>query len=890
MKITKRLFAVLLTLVLLCVGVPFEVSAATDVDSGTCGENLTWLLDSDGKLTIYGTGSMNSYNSNSYNGKFATSAPWGQYYKQIKTIIIGDCVTSIGSYAFYGCSSLTSVTIPDGLTSISVYVFFDCTGLISVKIPDSVSSIGNYAFIECSSLTSVTIPDGVTSIGDGVFKYCHSLTSVTIPDSVTSIGTAAFSYCYSLISLTIPDSVTSIGWFAFYNCTSLTSVTIPDGVTSIAPCAFNNCTSLANVTIGNGVTDIGADAFSGCRSLTSVTIPNSVTSIGTYVFISCTSLTSVTIPYSVTSIGEGAFKYCLADMVIFGYSGSCAHTYAEENGFIFSVIDDIPYVTLHTQQNTNTPQFSAHGVANRYAEVCIYDDETLLDTVLADANGHWSGNFTLANLEDPSDHTITAVVTKDGEPVTVTDNVSYDSNAFYPVDFTLTHIGTMIDLLQVRHVNLSVLSSSLMTFNVKLNRAVTNLALTSTKGSEVKTMNATFDAATGTWTAQGWFDPKNHSYVPGELGIRVNGSEDLAFETANISYLIDPSGYVYEAVKSNRVEGASALIFYRDSEGHPMLWDANQYEQDNPQTTDSMGVYHWDVTEGAWRVKVVKGGYEPAYSDWMDVPPEWTEVAIPLVTNNAPTVETVEKSEDSYVISFSQYMDITSVNSTNVVFSVSGSTVAGTLTALNAEVSGTNNSVEYASEFKFVPNVEPQGKLDLTISNVANYAGIGLEEDYTAENLNKSEHVHTYTSSVTTQPTCTKPGVRTFTCTSCAAGTEGHAYTEKINALGHAYVNHAAKEPTCEEPGWDAYQTCSRCSYTTFAEKEALGHIAEDEDGYRDREDGGKPREGADLCPQCGKVHKGFFQKIIGFFHKIIYNLTHLFKKDDASAKTNSKK
>ena len=123
MKITKRLFAVLLTLVLLCVGVPFEVSAATDVDSGTCGENLTWLLDSDGKLTIYGTGSMNSYNSNSYNGKFATSAPWGQYYKQIKTIIIGDCVTSIGSYAFYGCSSLTSVTIPDGLTSISDYAF-----------------------------------------------------------------------------------------------------------------------------------------------------------------------------------------------------------------------------------------------------------------------------------------------------------------------------------------------------------------------------------------------------------------------------------------------------------------------------------------------------------------------------------------------------------------------------------------------------------------------------------------------------------------------------------------------------------------------------------------------------------------------------------------------
>ncbi len=86
----------------------------------------------------------------------------------------------------------------------------------------SVTSIGNYAFYRCSSLTSITIPDSVTSIGDSAFSDCSSLTSITIPDSVTSIGDEAFSYCTSLTSITIPDSVTSIGVGAFEDCNNLT--------------------------------------------------------------------------------------------------------------------------------------------------------------------------------------------------------------------------------------------------------------------------------------------------------------------------------------------------------------------------------------------------------------------------------------------------------------------------------------------------------------------------------------------------------------------------------------------------------------------------------------------------------------------------------------------
>ena len=223
---------------------------------------------------------------------------------------IPDSVTSIGRYAFYGCTSLTSVTIPGSVTSIGVYAFDSCASLISVTIPDGVTSIGDSAFDYCTSLTSVTIPGSVTSIGDSVFYHCTSLASVTIPDSVTSIGRYAFAYCKSLTSVAIPDGVTSIGEKAFSQCTSLTSVAIPDSVTSIGERAFYECTSLTSVTIPDSVTSIGDYAFSGCTSLTSVTIPDSVTSIGEGTFEDCTSLTSVTIPDSETSIGDYAFSYC----------------------------------------------------------------------------------------------------------------------------------------------------------------------------------------------------------------------------------------------------------------------------------------------------------------------------------------------------------------------------------------------------------------------------------------------------------------------------------------------------------------------------------------------------------------------------------------------------
>ena len=277
-------------------------------------------------------------------------------------------VTTIGGYAFYNCSSLTSVTIPDSVTTIGVLAFWNCDSLTSVTIPDSITEIGVQAFEGCSSLTRVTIPDSVTTIGGWAFEGCRSLTSVAIPDSVTEIGYGVFAECSNLrefngkyasedgrcliidgtlnsfapaglTEYVIPDSVTTIGYYAFSGCSSLTSVTIPDSVTTIENYAFYYCSSLTSVTIPDSVTTIGVGAFSGCSSLTKFngkfasedgrcliidgtlnsfapaefteyTIPNSVTAIGDEAFSNCDSLTSVTIPNSVTTIGRDAFYNC----------------------------------------------------------------------------------------------------------------------------------------------------------------------------------------------------------------------------------------------------------------------------------------------------------------------------------------------------------------------------------------------------------------------------------------------------------------------------------------------------------------------------------------------------------------------------------------------------
>ena len=206
---------------------------------------------------------------------------------ELISVIIPDSVTFIVGDTFFGCDKLSNIDVDinnvsyksvdgnlyskDGKTLIGYAIGKTAT---SFTIPDSVTSIGDWAFAGCTNLTSVTIGNNVTSIGSSAFADCTSLTSVTIGNNVTSIGSFAFADCTSLTSVTIGNNVTSVGDCAFYNCDGLTSVTIGNSVTNIGYNAFYDCDDLTSVTIGNSVTSIGYAAFEDCTSLTSVKFTN----------------------------------------------------------------------------------------------------------------------------------------------------------------------------------------------------------------------------------------------------------------------------------------------------------------------------------------------------------------------------------------------------------------------------------------------------------------------------------------------------------------------------------------------------------------------------------------------------------------------------------------
>ena len=347
-----------------------DVAMAT-VASGTCGDNLTWMLDDGGTLTISGTGEMADFSS----GNGGYKIPWGAYDDEITKIDIKDGVTSISAMAFTISNDYDlEVIIPNSVKNIGKWCFEGC-GFTRISLPDTITTIPESTFSNCSNLAEIHIPASVTRIEDSAFQNCDSLKTVEIPENVKYMGACVFFDCAALESVKFcgdspeiaPEYVGAIfdqniiayypagnvswnsetlqdynyettTWIAYtkpgdtdedakwslengiltiwgtsgidyrgWNKENVKSVIIQDGITSIRDLAFSGCGEMTNITIPDSVSSIGNRAFYKCGSLKNITISSS---IGNGVFAGCSSLETVEILDNVTSIGDDVFAGC----------------------------------------------------------------------------------------------------------------------------------------------------------------------------------------------------------------------------------------------------------------------------------------------------------------------------------------------------------------------------------------------------------------------------------------------------------------------------------------------------------------------------------------------------------------------------------------------------
>jgi len=204
--------------------------------------------------------------------------------------------------------------------------------------------------------------------------------------------------------------------------------------------------------------------------------------------------------------------------------------------------------------------------------------------------------------------------------------------------------------------------------------------------------------------------------------------------------VLDPSGYVYEAVPSNRLEGVTVTIYYKtkyqdmygDWHDTIVIWDAENYHQENPLRTNVFGEYMWDVPEGLWQVKYEKEGYETIYSEWLPVPPPQLEVNVGMWQRVQPNVKKVQGYEEGIIVRFDKYMMPDLLNVENVFVRRNGVKEQDSVAMLNAEDNPINAGEQFVSNVRYIPQT-PFVLTDtvyLTVKwRVKSYAGTEMGKD-----------------------------------------------------------------------------------------------------------------------------------------------------------------
>lgn len=266
--------------------------------------------------------------------------------QSLKRVILPSSVTTISKEAFYKDKKLENIEFPKSLKTIGSSAFYGCVSLKNISFNEELISIESYAFSGCSSITSIRLPSKLKTLGITAFEGTQ-ITYVKIPATITDMrypasgagSVGAFSGCKKLETIEFENGITTIPSYGVAGISSLKKVILPSSVINIDSGAFWDDTNLENIEFPESLKKISYKAFYGCSMLSEVILPQNLTTIEEQAFEECRKLKIVQIFKNVTSIAKNSFFDCPV-LVIYGYTGSYAETYANNNDIPFVVLDD----------------------------------------------------------------------------------------------------------------------------------------------------------------------------------------------------------------------------------------------------------------------------------------------------------------------------------------------------------------------------------------------------------------------------------------------------------------------------------------------------------------------------------------------------------------------
>ena len=655
----------------------------------------------------------------------------------------------------------------------------------------------------------VVIQNGATRIGDYAFCYCTELQEISIPESVTGIGMNAFMYCGSIEEITVPGSVEAIDSYAFEHCSYLKTVHLNSGLQTIGDYAFYDCQKLANIDFPNSLSYIGSDIFLENNLIKSVVLGENTTYVDYDAFrdsIAAIYIYSVDCELCVTSIAPGT--------VIYGYAGSTAEAYAEENGNPFFLLESrevtgIEIVSLPDrleQPNGAEPDYTGLTIRAFYADgtnalltdsFAVYRDRSTVTVLYYGFTAQFEIAFVPVQIFEDEDLYLTLRASD-----------TYGNNffvKFVPEKNAVYHItnmssGNYIGFRCTLRLMDETRSETYQSGNAKLTYPLT---AGKTYYIRVNTYNSDMIRYLFTVTHEhNWA----YTYTVREATCARAGITESVCSLCGA-----------------KTRQSFARTVHVDGDGDglcDLCGGAYAYAVESGVCGDNA---NWTLySDGT--LDICGSGY---VWDQMDHWGFWP-------TSETPAVTVVAEPEITRIgyLALNTLPMRTLYLSDTVTFFDMDEFYAGNLT----DIYYAGSEAQWAEiDFGYM-------------------APSGPDESITVHyNCDPAPCEHKWDAGEQTQaPDCEHFGIVTYTCEVC-----GEKKAEaSVPALGHDYIEHEAKAATCTEPGWNAYRTCSRCDYSDYQEIPPT-HTDADNDGFCDfcgTHATHKDANGDDICDQCGSA------------------------------------